>query len=74
MGGTGYTSAPDVIIGTPVGLGTTTYTVQGGFENCPVLESVQIEVVPNSVAGVIADIRIANRKTNILYFIYKVLR
>ena len=34
---------------------TSNYTVYGEFEDCPVEASVQIEVAPNPVAGVIAD-------------------
>ncbi len=34
---------------------TTTYTVQGGLEECPSVETIEIEVVPNSVAAVIED-------------------
>ena len=45
-------------IATPVS--TATYTVQGGYQDCPVVESVQIEVVPNLIAGIIEDDEICN--------------
>ncbi len=35
--------------------GSSTYTVEGEFEDCPIEASVQIEVVPNPVANVIDD-------------------
>ncbi len=38
--------------------GTSTYTVEGEFEDCPVEASVQIEVIPNSIAAVIGDMEI----------------
>ncbi len=38
--------------------GTSTYTVEGELDDCPVEASVQIEVVPNSIAAVIGDTEI----------------